>query len=86
MRARRLTLGGPALLALAQMIAPAPAQAAFMMVPVCGENAGRPLPIRLPMKNDAPGGAPCCKICHIAMRKRSGGDSCCGEEDDADAA
>jgi hypothetical protein len=75
-------------LALVQMVMPAPAQAAFVLVPICGEG-GHALPIRIPGKNEGgPGGAPCCKICHIAMRKRSGTASdCCGEgEDDPDAA
>ena len=85
-RSRVLTLGGPALMAVAQMTAPAPATATFMMVPICGEYGGHAVPIRLPGKDDAPGGAPCCKICHSAMRKRLPGDSCCDGEDDADAA
>ncbi|WP_408588945.1 hypothetical protein [Novosphingobium sp.] len=76
-------------LAVVQMVLPAPTQAAFVLVPICGEG-GHARPIRIPGKNDGsgPGGAPCCKICHIAMRKRSGGDSgCCGDgEDDLDAA
>ncbi|MCW1381469.1 hypothetical protein OLX02_01400 [Novosphingobium sp. KCTC 2891] len=73
-------------LAVLQMAAPAPSGAAFLLVPICGEAAGHVVPIRVPAKNDAPGGAPCCKICHISMRKRIGGDSCCGEEDDPDVA
>ena len=81
---------GPALVALAQMSSPASAGAAYMLVPICGQNNGLAVPIRLPRKDDGPGGAPCCKICHSAMRKRIGGDrSCAGEdaaEDDADAA
>lgn len=80
-------------LAVLQMALPAPAQAAFVLVPICGEP-GHSAPIRIPSRNegpgrsDWPGGAPCCKICHISMRKRIGGDSCCdhGEpsEDEAD--
>ncbi|MDF8331584.1 hypothetical protein [Novosphingobium cyanobacteriorum] len=73
-------------LAVFQMVAPMPGGAMVMLVPVCGEGGGRTVPLNIPMKNDGPGGAPCCKICHIAMRKRLGGDSCCGEEDDSDAA
>ena len=68
-------------LAVLQMAAPAPASAAFMLVPICGQGAGRPMPVRLPLKNDAPGGGPCCKICHISMRKRTGAGTCCGDED-----
>ena len=76
--------GGPALIALAQMTAPTSAMAAYRMVPICGQTGGQALPIRLPRKPDAPGGSPCCKICHSAMRKRIGGDRCCGGEDAAD--
>ena len=78
--------GGPALIALVQMTAPMPAHAQFMLVPICGENGGRAVPIRLPGKDNAPSGTPCCKICHTAMRKRGGGDSCCDGEDESDAA
>ena len=84
--ARAWIAGGPALVALAQMTAPAPARAGWMLVPICGEYGGHAVPIRLPGKDDAPGGAPFCKICHSAMRKRLPGDSCCDGEDDADAA
>jgi hypothetical protein len=73
-------------LAVVQMIAPAPVGTAFMLVPVCGQAGGGTVPVRIPSRDNAPGGAPCCKICHISMRKRLGGDNCCGEEDDADAA
>ena len=76
---------GPALIALAQMTTPSSAGASYMMVPICGEYRGQAVPIRLPRKDDGPGGAPCCKICHSAMRKRIPGDSCCDGEDDADA-
>ena len=79
-------VGGPALVALAQMTAPMPAGAAYMLVPICGENNGRAVPIRLPHRDDGPGGTPCCKICHSARRKRISGDRCCDGEDDADAA
>ncbi|MEO0032634.1 MAG: hypothetical protein RIS94_2392 [Pseudomonadota bacterium] len=72
-------------LAVMQMAAPVATGGSVMLVPICGE-AGRAVPVRVPMKNDGPGGAPCCKICHISMRKRDGGNSCCGEEDDPDAA
>lgn len=85
---RRMPLAVLASLALGQMVIPAPAQAAFVLVPICGEG-GHAMPIRLPGRNDGgPGGAPCCKVCHIAMRKRSVTDTgCCGEdEDDLDAA
>lgn len=74
-------------LALMQMALPAPASAQFVLVPICGEP-GHSAPLRIPGRSDEPGGAPCCKICHISMRKRIGGDSCCdhGEpsEDEAD--
>jgi hypothetical protein len=63
-----------AALAVMQMAVPA---AHAVMVPVCGQGA----PIRLPTRDDGTS----CKICHIAMRKRGGGDSCCGHEDDFDA-
>ncbi|KUR70503.1 hypothetical protein AQZ52_17005 [Novosphingobium fuchskuhlense] len=55
-----------------------PAQAAPpTMIALCGGGA----PIPLPMKNhDAD--KPCCKICHSAMRKRFGGGTCCGENDE----
>lgn len=76
----------PALMALAQMTAPASGSATVMLVSICGENDGRAVPIRLPAKQDGPGGAPCCKICHSSMRKRAGGDSGCGGEDENDAA
>lgn len=71
-------------LAVAQMALPAPATASFVLVPICGEAGGHPLPLRIPAKNDQPGGSPCCKVCHISMRKRAGGDSCCGDEDNGD--
>lgn len=53
-----------------------PAQAASpVMIALCGGGA----PIRLPMKNDG-SDQPCCKICHSAMRKRGGADSCCEKD------
>ncbi|WP_225206918.1 hypothetical protein [Novosphingobium huizhouense] len=79
---RALALLAP--FAVLQMALPAPAQAAFVLVPICGEP-GHSAPIRVPGRNDAPGdgpgGAPCCKVCHIAMRKRIGGDSTCCHDD-----
>lgn len=78
---RLLNLLAP--LALIQMASPAPAQASFVMVPSCGGSGGA-IPIRIPGKNDGNSGQPCCKVCHISMRKRIGDDSCCGEEDDPD--
>lgn len=72
-------------LAIIQMASPAPAQASFMMVPACG-GAGGMVPIRVPGKNDGNNNQPCCKVCHISMRKRSAADNCCGEEDDTDVA
>lgn len=71
-------------LALVQMASPAPVQAHFVMVPSCG-GAGGMVPLRLPGKSDG-NNLPCCKVCHISMRKRLSSDSCCGEEDDADVA
>jgi hypothetical protein len=76
----------PALVAAANLAAPAPAAAHVMMVPICGEFGGRAVPIRLPGRENPAGNSQACKICHIAMRKRSGADSCCGWEDDTDAA
>lgn len=75
-----------AALAVGQMIAPAPSGAMVLLVPICGEAGGSAVPLRIPGRGDGHGGAPCCKICHIAMRKRAGAISHCGEEDDADAA
>ncbi len=77
-----MTLLAP--LAVLQMASPAPAQASFVMVPSCG-GAGGMVPLRLPGKSDG-SALPCCKICHISMRKRLAADSCCGEEDDTDVA
>lgn len=70
-------------LAVMQMTLPATASAQVMMVPICGDP-GHFRPIRLPGKNDGPSGAPCCKICHISMRKRIGGDSCCDHDEPGD--
>lgn len=39
-----------------------------------------------PRKPSGDSTAPCCAICHSAMRKRAGGDSCCGDEEDEDVA
>lgn len=67
-------------------------------VPVCGEPghfvvlgvAGRASdggPVGAPARKQGDSGpAPCCTICHSAMRKRMGGVSCCDEEDDPDVA
>ncbi|CAM4221189.1 hypothetical protein NOLU111490_13805 [Novosphingobium lubricantis] len=76
-------------LAVVQMALPAPAQGRTMMVAACG-GAGGTVPLRIPGKGDDGQNLPCCKVCHIAMRKRSGafsnggGDGCCGEEDEPD--
>ncbi len=71
--------------AVLQMVTPAPAQASLIMVPSCGGTGGM-VPLRVPHKNDGSKNLPCCKVCHISMRKRSAADSCCGEEEDPDAA
>ncbi len=71
--------------AVLQMAVPAPVQASLIMVPSCGGNGGM-VPLRLPYKDDGSKGQPCCKVCHISMRKRSADASCCGEEEDPDAA
>ncbi|MCY1672243.1 hypothetical protein OVA07_14650 [Novosphingobium sp. SL115] len=68
-------------LAVLQMASPAPAQASFIMVASC---AGGMVPLRVPGKNNDNNNLPCCKVCHISMRKRLTTDSCCGEEDDGD--
>jgi|GEM_PF-1002290 hypothetical protein len=59
-------------------------------VPICGDAShvlliriGEQTPHRKP---SGEGTAPCCAICHSAMRKRAGDSSCCGEEDDDDVA
>ncbi|MBB3860774.1 hypothetical protein GGQ88_002043 [Novosphingobium hassiacum] len=72
-------------LAVIQLAMPAPAQSALIMVPSCGGTGGM-VPLRLPTKDDGGKNQPCCKVCHISMRKRSAADSCCGEEEDPDAA
>lgn len=82
MTARTIAL--PAALAILQMVLPAPAMGGTIMVPMCGEATARPIPLRIPRRDDAPSGAPCCKICHIAMRKRAGAGRCCPGEDDTD--
>lgn len=64
--------------ALASLQLALPAQAAHpTMIALCGGGA----PIPLPMKNHEPD-KQCCKICHSAMRKRSVGGTCCGDNDD----
>ncbi|MFN4135765.1 MAG: hypothetical protein ACK4G2_08940 [Novosphingobium sp.] len=74
-------------LAVLQMIAPAPAAAAgrTIMLAACGGN-GASIPVRLPARDDPGQNLPCCKVCHISMRKRSAADSCCanGEEGEDD--
>ncbi|ABD27006.1 hypothetical protein Saro_2570 [Novosphingobium aromaticivorans DSM 12444] len=72
-------------LAVLQMAMPAPAQASYIMVAACG-GAGGMVPIRVPGRDDGGKNLPCCKICHISMRKRLAADSCCDEEDDPDVA
>ncbi len=67
-------------LAILQMASPAPAQATFVMVPSCGGSGGM-VPIRIPGKNDGKNNQPCCKVCHISMRKRLVADTCCDESD-----
>lgn len=81
--------------AVLRLALPAPALAlsaagGALAVPICGE-AGHVLLIRLTGRAPArkpvgDGSAPCCAICHSAMRKRAGGDSYCGQEDDDDVA
>ena len=75
-------------LAVFQLTVPTASPVSFsvVLVPLCGEQAGHSVPLRLPFRNDGTGGPCCGKICHISMRKRAGGDSCCGEEDDSDVA
>lgn len=80
MSARLLRLLAP--LAVVQMAAPAPANTSVIMVASCGGIGGGAVPIRIPTKDDGSKNLPCCKVCHIAMRKRAGGDSCCGNGDD----
>ena len=70
-------------LAVIQMASPAPAQASFVMVPSCGGNGGM-VPIRIPGKNDGNNNQPCCKVCHISMRKRFAADSCCDDSERED--
>lgn len=74
-------------LAVLQMAAPAPAHASVIMVASCG-GTGAPIPLRIPAKDDGSQNLPCCKVCHISMRKRATADSCCanaGEgEDESD--
>ena len=70
-------------LAVLQMAAPAPASAAWIMVASCGGSGGM-IPVRIPAKDDGSKNLPCCKVCHISMRKRTGADSCCGNGDDGE--
>ena len=73
-------------LAVLQMIVPSPAAAGrTIMLAACGGN-GASIPVRLPAREDGSQNLPCCKVCHISMRKRSAADSCCsnggeGEDD-----
>lgn len=74
-------------LAVLQMAMPAPGNASVIMVASCG-GTGAPIPLRIPAKDDGSQKLPCCKVCHISMRKRATADSCCenaGEgEDESD--
>ncbi|KPF91445.1 hypothetical protein IP81_11040 [Novosphingobium sp. AAP83] len=70
-------------LAVIQIASPAPAQVSFVMVPSCGGTGGM-VPIRIPGKNDGNNNQPCCKICHISMRKRFAADSCCDDSERED--
>lgn len=72
-------------LAVLQMALPAPAHGSVVMVAACG-GTGAPVPLRIPARDDGKGSLPCCKVCHIAMRKRTGADNCCGldDEDESD--
>lgn len=73
-------------LAALQLAVPAAAGGRVIAVEGCGQLAGHPVPVRLPLRKSGEG-SPCCgKICHISMRKRAAADSCCGEEDDSDVA
>ncbi|MCX7283349.1 MAG: hypothetical protein NTX28_04760 [Novosphingobium sp.] len=79
MSARALRLLAP--LAVLQMVLPAPANASVIMVAACGGNGGA-IPIRLPQRDDGSKNLPCCKVCHIAMRKRALADSDCCNGDE----
>lgn len=68
-------------LAVLQMAMPARAHASVMMVASCG-GSGAPIPIRIPAKEDGTKNLPCCKICHISMRKRAAADTCCDSDGD----
>ena len=71
-----------AILALAQIAMPVPAQA-IVLVPGCLDGGGS-VPLRIPMKDQ--NNSPCCgKLCHVNDRKRSSGQ-CCGSEDEPDDA
>lgn len=78
---RALRLLGP--LAVLQMAAPGPASAAYIMVASCG-GSGSMVPVRVPGKDDGSQNLPCCKVCHISMRKRLTADSCCGNSDEGE--
>lgn len=93
-----LSLAAIARLALPAPALAAASDARGFVVPICGE-AGNVLLIRAggqgagqgggqgqPRKPSGDSTAPCCAICHSAMRKRAGGDSCCGDEEDEDVA
>lgn len=79
MNSRALRLLAP--LAVLQMAAPGPANASVIMVASCGGSGGM-VPLRLPQKDDGSKNLPCCKVCHIAMRKRASADSCCDDGDE----
>jgi hypothetical protein len=80
-------------LALVRFMVPAPALASgprAMAVPICGE-AGHVLLLPIAPPRDGRSGprksggetpAPCCAICHSAMRKRAGAGSCCDDGSD----
>lgn len=72
-------------LAVLQMALPAPAHASVMMVASCG-GSGALIPIRIPARDDGSKNLPCCKICHISMRKRAAVDSCCGDDEEGEDA
>lgn len=82
MSRRALHLLAP--LAILQMAAPAPASAQWVMVASCGGSGGT-VPVRIPGKDDGGKNLPCCKVCHISMRKRLAADSCCGNGDDGES-
>ncbi len=64
-------------LAVVQLAIPVQAFPAHpVMVALCSGGA----PIPLPMKNHDPE-KQCCKICHSAMRRRGGADTCCSQDE-----